>query len=103
MWDYVKGLAEIQVDDISYFTLSSEAVIVAGYQMGQARSALDEAVLTVSGHFLSCMCLSVDSLRIYSMIFPGTEVRPVVPQVFLSPFLENRSDVSLCPVTRVYS
>jgi len=34
------------------------------------------------------------------MIFPGTEVRLislVVPQVFLSPFLKNGSNVSLFP------
>jgi len=50
--DHVKGLAEVQVDDIHhpYPVHRSRHSIIEGHQIGQARSALGEAMLAVSYH-----------------------------------------------------
>jgi len=50
--DHVKGLAEVQVDDIHHPSpiRQSRNSIIEGHQIGQARSALGEAMLAVSNH-----------------------------------------------------
>jgi len=54
MREHVKGLAEVQVDDVHCPSLVHwcRHSIIEGYQIGQARSALVEAMLAVSDHFL---------------------------------------------------
>ena len=50
--DHIKGLAQVQVDDTSCpsFVHQCHHPIVAGQQIGQAQSALDEAMLAVLDH-----------------------------------------------------
>ena len=51
--DHIKGLAEVQVDDIhcpSPIHLSHHSII-EGQQIGQVQSDLCEAMLAVSNHF----------------------------------------------------
>ncbi len=50
--DHVKGLAEVQVDDIHRPSPihQSHHSIIEGHQIGQARSTLGEAMLAVSNH-----------------------------------------------------
>lgn len=65
MRDHVKGFAEVQEDDICH-TFSVDRCchsIIEGPQIGQARSALDEAILAVWNH------LFVSYVPKYSMIF----------------------------------
>jgi len=56
--DHVKGLAEVQVDDIhhSFPIHRSHRSIVEGHQIGQVRSALGEAMLAVLNH-LYILCV----------------------------------------------
>jgi len=48
--DHVKGFAEFQVDPPPFPNQRSHHSIIEGHQIGQARSALGEAMLAVSDH-----------------------------------------------------
>ena len=54
MWDHVKGLTEVQVDDIGWSSLSNlcSHSIIVGHWIGQAQFALGEAVVAVPHHLL---------------------------------------------------
>lgn len=54
MWDDVRGLAQVQVDNIGClsFVHWSHQSIVESQQIGQAQSALDEAILVVLDHLI---------------------------------------------------
>jgi len=54
MWDHLRGLAQVQVDDTSRpsFVHQCHHSIIEGHQIGQARFALGEAVLAVMDHLL---------------------------------------------------
>ena len=54
MQDHIKGLSEVQVDDItcSAFVHSLCHLIVEGHQIGQAWSTLGDAMLAVSDHII---------------------------------------------------
>lgn len=68
MWDHVKSLTEIQVDVISqsFFIDWYSHSIVEGQQIDQVQSALDEAMLSILDHILSCMCLNIPSSLCYT-------------------------------------
>jgi len=86
---------------INYLGISNNSITEC-HRMGQAHSALGEAVLAVSDHPLISMCLNISSRRIHSMSFPGTEVRlPGLqfPWVFLSPCLKMGVMFPFFPVT----
>jgi len=50
--DHVKGLAEVQVDDFHHPSPVHRSChsMTEGHQIGQAQSALSEAMLAVSNH-----------------------------------------------------
>ena len=75
--DNVKCFAQIQVDDISYSSLTHQCCnpVVEGHQICQARFACSEAMLAVTNHFFVSKCLGIVSRRISSMILLGTEGR----------------------------
>ena len=69
---HLKGLAQVQVDDISCsFFVHWRCHSFIGHQIGQARPAFAEAVLTVSDHL---HILHVTS-RVFQGILPGTDMR----------------------------
>ena len=55
--DHVKGSVEVQVDDIHHPSPvdQSHHSTTEGHQIGQAQSALGEAMLAVSDLFVSCV------------------------------------------------
>ena len=65
MRDHVKGFAEVQEDNIRCPSPIHQChhSIIEGHQIGQAKSALGEAMLTVSDHLF------------VSYVVPGPEVR----------------------------
>jgi len=92
--DYVKGLAQVQVDDISClsFVHQCHRSITEGCQIVQAQSALDETMLAVSDLLLVPHVVwhifQEDLLQ--DLPRHRAEVQwTVVPQVFLSPFFKN--------------
>ncbi len=63
MWDHVKGLAEVQVDDISCLSSVHQCQysVIEGCQIGQTQPSFGEAMLAVSDHPLVIKgCKSVD-------------------------------------------
>ena len=56
--DHVKDFAEVQVDDIHHSSPvnRSHHSIIEGHQIGQAQSALGEAMLAVSNHLFVSLC-----------------------------------------------
>jgi len=63
--DHVKGFAEVQVDEICPPSPIHQSCysILEGHQIGQAQSALGEAMLAVSKRSLSHMCLNTAFLQ----------------------------------------
>lgn len=75
--DFVKGLAEVKVNDTHSFPLVPRPshLIVEDSRVGQALFFLGKSVLAVPKHFCPCICLVIASRRICSTIFQGTRVR----------------------------
>ena len=71
--DHVKGLAEVQVDDIHHPSPvhRSRNFIIEGHQIGQARSALGEAMLAVSNHlfisYVPCLWAGTEEIRLLKL------------------------------------
>jgi len=104
VWDHVKGLAEDQIDDLSCPTVVHwcHRFFTEGHQIGEAQYSPDEAVLAVSDHLLVShmpSCIFQKDLIHDLHRHEGKAHWPVVPQIFLSPFLKNRSDISLFLIT----
>jgi len=65
VWDCIKGLTEVKIDDISFSSLIHQCSrsIVECHQLSQARFAFCEAVLVVTDDSLcNCKCRGKDSL-----------------------------------------
>lgn len=77
MCDHVKSLTEIKIDDnnCSYLIYQHSFSIVESHWINQAPFVLGGAILAISIHFLSSLCLDTASRRSSSVFLLGTEVR----------------------------
>jgi len=92
--DHVKSLAQVQANDIGCLPFVHQCCqsITEGHQIGQARSALGEAVLAVSDHtFIPHVIKHVIQEVLYHDLprHRGETHQPVVPRVLLAPFYIN--------------